>query len=492
MISPAGGPAAAGRRRRAHRDGQVRPRRRARRAPGRRGRQRRRDGALPRHGRRHGQARPRPSARGVPHHLLDVLDVTETASVAAYQRAARAVIEDLRAAGRTPVLVGGSGLYVQAVVDELEFPGTDAGAARRSWRPSWPTVGPAALHARLAAVDPAAAAAVLPSNGRRIVRALEVVALTGRPFPRPARAGGPPRYDAVLLGVDRPTGELDERVGPPRRADVRRRAGRRDPRAARPRPARGPDGVPGAGLPAGRRRARRRTVISATAAADTVRATRRFVRRQRSWFRRDRRITWLDPRPGPARPALAPRSDRLGRPSRPAMIRFAKGHGTENDFVVLPDPDGALDLTRRPGRRALRPPPRARRGRRAAGGPLGRAEGRRVPRRAAASSGSWTTATPTAASAEMCGNGVRVYARWLADAGWLPERPAPLRLGTRAGVREVRFTGDGRCRRRHGPGTRRPGVDRAGRRRARSPGRPWTSATRTWPASPTSRSTRST
>ena len=109
------------------------------------------------------------------------------------------------------MLVGGSGLYVQAVVDELEFPGTDP-VLRAELEAELATVGPAALHARLAAVDAAAAAVVLPSNGRRIVRALEVVALTGRPFPARARAGGPPRYGAVLLGVDRPTGELDERV----------------------------------------------------------------------------------------------------------------------------------------------------------------------------------------------------------------------------------------------------------------------------------------
>ena len=117
----------------------------------------------------------------MPHHLLDVLDVTETASVAAYQRDARAAVERVLAAGRTPVLVGGSGLYVQAVVDELEFPGTDPDL-RAELAAELDRVGPAALHARLATVDPAAAAAVLPSNGRRIVRALEVIALTGRPF----------------------------------------------------------------------------------------------------------------------------------------------------------------------------------------------------------------------------------------------------------------------------------------------------------------------
>jgi tRNA dimethylallyltransferase len=244
-----------------------------------------------------GTAKLAPTERaGVPHHLLDVLDVTETASVAAYQRAARAVVEDLRGAGRTPVLVGGSGLYVQAVVDELEFPGTDP-----VLRAELATVGPAALHTRLAAVDAAAAAVVLPSNGRRIVRALEVVALTGRPFPARLETGAPPRYDAVLLGVDRPTGELDERVA--------RRVARMfacglvaETRALLDH-----------GLREGRTASRAlgyQQVVAAldscvpysrgglgAAAADTVRATRRFVRRQRSWFRRDRRILWLDPGP---------------------------------------------------------------------------------------------------------------------------------------------------------------------------------------------------
>ncbi len=255
-----------------------------------------------------GTAKPTPAERaGVPHHLLDVLDVTETASVAAYQRAARAVIEDLRAAGRTPVLVGGSGLYVQAVVDDLEFPGTDA-ALRAELEAELVAAGPAALHARLAAVDPAAATAVLPGNGRRIVRALEVVALTGRPFPARLAVGGPPRYDAVLLGVDRPTEELDERVA---RRVARMFAGGlvAETRALLER-----------GLREGRTASRAlgyQQVVAAldgsgelagelpAAAADTVRATRRFVRRQRSWFRRDRRIGWLDPGPDLLGRALA-------------------------------------------------------------------------------------------------------------------------------------------------------------------------------------------
>jgi tRNA dimethylallyltransferase len=240
-----------------------------------------------------GTAKPTGRQRAaVRHHLLDVLDVTETASVAAYQRAARAAVEALRAAGRVPVLVGGSGLYVQAVVDELEFPGTDPGL-RAELEAELAERGPAALHARLAAVDPAAAEVVLPTNGRRIVRALEVVALTGRPFPARLSTGGTPRYGAVLLGVDRPAPELDERVA--RRVARMFAAGLVAETRA----------LAGRGLREGRTASRAlgyQQVLAAldgpgdlsAAAADTVRATRRFVRRQRSWFRRDRRVHWLD------------------------------------------------------------------------------------------------------------------------------------------------------------------------------------------------------
>jgi tRNA dimethylallyltransferase len=239
-----------------------------------------------------GTAKPTPAERAaVPHHLLDVLDVTDTASVAAYQRDARAAIETLRAAGRTPVLVGGSGLYVQAVVDELEFPGTDP-ALRAELEAELASRGPGALHDRLAVVDPEAAAVVLPSNGRRIVRALEVIALTGRPFPARLPAGATPRYDAVLLGVDRPTDDLDVRVA--RRVARMFAAGIVDETR----------GLLPAGLRDGLTASRAlgyQQVLAAlgsgdlgAAAADTVRATRRFVRRQRSWFRRDRRVQWLD------------------------------------------------------------------------------------------------------------------------------------------------------------------------------------------------------
>lgn len=229
---------------------------------------------------------------GIRHHLLDVLDVTETASAAAYQRAARAVVDELRAAGRTPVLVGGSGLYVQAVLDELEFPGTDP-TLRARLEAELAGAGPQALHARLAVLDPAAAAVVLPTNGRRIVRALEVITLTGRPFP--ARLPGPAaaRYQAVLIGLDRDTAELDRRVA--RRVSRMFAGGLVDETRA----------LLTCGLREGRTASRAlgyQQVVAAldgpgdldTAAVDTVRATRRFVRRQRSWFRRDPRIRWLD------------------------------------------------------------------------------------------------------------------------------------------------------------------------------------------------------
>jgi tRNA dimethylallyltransferase len=230
--------------------------------------------------------------RGVPHHLLDVLDVTETASVAAYQRDVRALVEKLLAGGRVPILVGGSGLYVRAVLDELDFPGTDPDIRTRL-EEELAHAGAAALHARLARQDPPAAAAILPSNGRRVVRALEVIELTGRPFSATMPKAGPARYDTVQLGLDLDTATLDERV---------------DARVGRMFA----DGLVDEvrtlekqGLRLGRTASRAlgyQQVLDELdtdddmprAAAETARATRRFVRRQRSWFRRDTRITWLD------------------------------------------------------------------------------------------------------------------------------------------------------------------------------------------------------
>jgi tRNA dimethylallyltransferase len=228
---------------------------------------------------------------GVPHHQLDVLDVTETASVAAYQRHARRTVEELLAAGKTPVIVGGSGLYVQALLDDLEFPGTDP-EIRARFEAELGSVGAATLHARLAQLDPAAAAAILPGNERRIVRALEVIELTGRPFSATLPTPGPPRYDTLLVGLDREIAELDERVD--RRVELMFEAGLVDEVRA----------LLDVGLREGRTAGRAlgyQQVVAAldtdddfaAAATETAKATRRFVRRQRSWFRRDKRINWL-------------------------------------------------------------------------------------------------------------------------------------------------------------------------------------------------------
>jgi tRNA dimethylallyltransferase len=236
---------------------------------------------------------------GIPHHLLDIWEVTETASVAEYQRLARAEMDRLLAAGRPPVLVGGSGLYVRAAIDEMEFPGTDP-ELRARLEAELEQVGPAVLHARLAAADPAAAAAILTSNGRRIVRALEVIELTGRPFTA-SLPSNTAVYPAVQIGVALPRPELDERIT--LRVDRMWDAGLLD--EVRRLEARGLR----EGLTASRALGYQQVLAHFAgectedeARAETVRATKRFARRQESWFRRDARIHWLD-RPAGADPA---------------------------------------------------------------------------------------------------------------------------------------------------------------------------------------------
>jgi tRNA dimethylallyltransferase len=229
---------------------------------------------------------------GVRHHLIDVLDVTETASVAAYQRDARRVVEELLTAGRVPVLTGGSGLYVRAVLDELDFPGT-APELRAELEGELAEQGAPALHERLHRLDPVAAGRILPSNGRRLVRALEVIRITGRPFSAALPPSGPARYRAVLIGLDTDAAVLDARVGA--RVDCMFEQGL----VAEVRD------LLSRGLRAGRTASRAlgyQQIIDAldagadpaAAAAPIAAATRRFIRRQRSWFRRDDRISWLD------------------------------------------------------------------------------------------------------------------------------------------------------------------------------------------------------
>ena len=279
--------------------------------------------------------------RGIPHHQLDVLDVTETATVARYQQAAAADVEAIAARGAVPIVVGGSMLYIQSLLDEWAFPATDpagagavgapagrgrrCGVCTRSWPGSMPPPP-----------------SILPTDGRRIVRALEVVELTGQPFAASAPTIGAPRWDTVIVGLDWDTALLDERLA--QRTDMMFADGLVDEvtHAAGSRTARRRHRVAGAGLRAGARRARRRRGATALAAARerTFIGTRRYVRRQRSWFRRDHRITWLD---GAAPDNVDAAAAACGG-TYPDQVKFAKGHGTQNDFVLLPD-------LRRPARR---------------------------------------------------------------------------------------------------------------------------------------------
>jgi len=240
-----------------------------------------------------GTAKLPPAERGgIPHHQLDVLDVTATATVARYQQAAAADVEAIAGRGAVPIIVGGSMLYLQALLDDWSFPATDA-AVRARYEQRLAEVGVAALHTELAAADPAAAAAILPTDGRRIVRALEVVELTGQPFAASAPTIGAPRWDTVIIGLDCDTALLDERLAARTDAmfaqglvaEVRTllEAGLRE------------------GVTAGRALGYAQVIADLDAGGDgagaresTFIGTRRYVRRQRSWFRRDHRIGWLE------------------------------------------------------------------------------------------------------------------------------------------------------------------------------------------------------
>jgi tRNA dimethylallyltransferase len=231
--------------------------------------------------------------QGIAHHLLDVWPIAKSAAVAEYQALARGAIADVHRRGRLPILVGGSGLYLRGALDRLEFPG-ESPEIRARLSTELDAVGPGPLHRRLAKLDPAAAGAILPTNGRRIVRALEVIELTGAPFTA-TMPGFDSVYRCVQIGLDRP--DLDERVSA--RVQVMMAHGFLDEvRGLLPH---GLRASPTAGKALGY--AQLLAVLDEdaaivgdldTAVEQTVRATRRFVRRQRSWFRRDPRVRWLD------------------------------------------------------------------------------------------------------------------------------------------------------------------------------------------------------
>ncbi|MGC0251078.1 tRNA (adenosine(37)-N6)-dimethylallyltransferase MiaA [Pseudactinotalea sp. Z1748] len=228
--------------------------------------------------------------RGIPHHQLDVLEVHQEASVAAYQKYGRADLAAIAARGRRAVVVGGSGLYVRALLDEMRFPGTDP-HVRAELETRAEAEGPGVLHAELVRVDPVAAARIDSRNARRIVRALEVIRLTGEPF----SANLPEhRYaiPAVQIGLEMPAAQLDQRIDA--RAVSMFEAGLIDETRA----------LVANGLERGRTANRavgyaqalavlRGECDVAQAVADTGLATRQLARRQIKWFRRDPRVHWL-------------------------------------------------------------------------------------------------------------------------------------------------------------------------------------------------------
>jgi len=247
-----------------------------------------------------GTAKPTLAERGgIVHRLIDIMDVTQTASVAEFQQFARAAIADCRTRGIVPIVVGGSALYMRAILDELEFPGTDP-QVRARYEDELSHLGPEALHAELARRAPHVAADILPGNGRRIVRALEVLELTGEfkptlPSQRYALDG------VVQVGLDLPREVMDARIA--ERVEQMWADGFVAEVAAL---------VP-QGLREGRTASRAlgyRQILDhldgrcteAEAKTRTIAGTRRFARKQVGWFRRDERIVWFpasEPRIGP-------------------------------------------------------------------------------------------------------------------------------------------------------------------------------------------------
>lgn len=236
--------------------------------------------------------------RGVPHHLLDILEVTQEASVADFQARARQVFDQIRARGRYPILVGGSGLYVRAALDVLDFPGTDR-AVRARLEAELASSGSGSLLARLAEVDPESAARV--KDDRRLVRALEVFEVTGRPFSSfmPTRTYYQP---AVQIGLRGDRAQLHQRLrtrvvameeaGLLDEVETLETKGLRQGKTASAAIGyreflRALDASRGV-LPEGQ------TYSLEQAVEDTTVATRQFARRQITWFGADERVTWFD------------------------------------------------------------------------------------------------------------------------------------------------------------------------------------------------------
>ena len=230
--------------------------------------------------------------QGVPHHLLDILDVSQTASVATYQEMARLKISEIWGRGNPAIIVGGTGLYIKSIIDEMNFPDTDP-AIRARLESDAESLGAAALFARLKEVDPEAAATIDSANTRRVIRALEVIEATGKPYSANLPEDVSNRYpDAIHIGL-----EVSREVLAPRiqsRVDkmwelgfvseVKKLLGQGLLKGATAQKAIGYSQI--ISLLNGE-------IAEAEARESTVTATRQYVRRQETWFKRDSRITWL-------------------------------------------------------------------------------------------------------------------------------------------------------------------------------------------------------
>ncbi len=239
-----------------------------------------------------GTATPtREEQRGIPHHMIDVWEIDQSVTVVDFQNAAREVIDAIKAADKTPVVVGGSGLYVRAVLEELEFPATDP-QVRAHWEEQLTLLGAPALHALLAERDPLAAAAIEITNGRRIVRALEVNEITGEPFiaqlPEPVD-----HYPTIRVGLRIDRDVLDARIE--QRVDAMWDAGFVD--EVHRLQQTGLAYSPTARLALGYEPILRfltGEISEAQARQITIDDTRKFARRQQRWFTKDERIQWWD------------------------------------------------------------------------------------------------------------------------------------------------------------------------------------------------------
>ena len=228
--------------------------------------------------------------RGIPHHLLDILDPSEEASVADYQERARAVIDDVQERGAIPILVGGSGLYVSSVLWDFRFPGTDPDI-RSALEAELETSGPGILYGRLKEVDAAAAASIGPSNGRRLVRALEVIQLTGEPFGAGLPDESTTWRPTAIIGLQTPRELLVERLNA--RVKQMWADGLLDEVKTLDVDAMGVTAARAIGY--AQAIAQTRGELSETDAIESASAlTRRYARRQVGWFRRYQGTHWLD------------------------------------------------------------------------------------------------------------------------------------------------------------------------------------------------------